>query len=74
MVKVNKIIKNAKFLPLNSILAKGYAAKLEKIKFKITVKNATIKLFMAYFRIGTNFKTSLKLFKVKYSGKSFGGY
>ena len=66
--------KNVVFLPLNSILAKGYAASDDNIKFKITVKNATIKLFITYFKIGTSFKTSLKFAKVGLSGKNIGGY
>ena len=58
IIRVNKIRKNAAFFPLKFILAKGYAARDEKIKFKITVKAATMKLFIAYLIIGTNFKTS----------------
>ena len=44
----------------NNILAKGYAAKADKITFKTTVIPATIKLFKTYFTIGTSFKTSMK--------------
>lgn len=71
---VANIAKKAIFLPLNSILAKGYAAKADKITFKTTVKPATIKLFKTYFTIGTNLKTSLKFLKVKSFGKKTGGY
>ena len=71
---VASMAKKASFLPKNSILARGYAAIADKIKFKITVKNATIKLFKTYFKIGTSLKTSLKLSSVGSFGKNTGGY
>ena len=56
------------FLPLNSILASGYAAREENIRFKITVKPATIKLFKKYSKKGICFHTPVKLANVKCFG------
>lgn len=59
---------NIKFLPLKFILAKGYAAKEEKIRLRITVKAATIKLLRKYKRNGIWCQTPIKLSKVKFLG------
>ena len=45
---VAKIAKKKTFLPLNFILASGYAASEDKSKFSITVRIATIILFAKY--------------------------